>query len=88
MLKRPPVESFLPHRKIFGLHGKFNSILEERLVDGLQDRHRIMSILAPSEGFNGWGDLTTNGKSSFWTEVDAGMKKFDRGDITLLPRNF
>ena len=88
MLKRPSSESFMPHHKIFGLHGKFNSILEERLMDGFHDHHRIMSNVVPPDGFNGWGDLTPSGKSSFWSKVDAGMKKFDKSHITLLLCNF
>ena len=42
----------------------------------------------PLDEFNRQGDLTNIGKNSFWREVDRAMKKFDLGDIKLLPRIF
>ena len=70
------------------LHGKFNSILEERLLDGHPDHHRIMSIVVPQNEFNAWGDMSSVGEETFWNEVNRGMMKFDTNAIMLNPRNF
>ena len=88
MLKRPQnIESpSIKHAQ--SLWGKFNSLLEEQLLDGAADRHCIMSIEVNTEEFNRWRDLAPLGKSSFWSEVDRRIQKFDSGDITLKPRNF
>ena len=72
----------------FSLRGKFNSILQERLLDGKDDNHRIMSIDIQPDEFDLQGNLTSAGKAEFWKEVNRAMRKFDNNDITLNPRNF
>ena len=47
-----------------------------------------MSIEAPEDEFDRQGNLTSIGKNNFWHEVDRALKKFDDGDIKLLPRKF
>ena len=73
MLRRP--ENI--NKKVFELRGKFNSILEERLFDGKENVHRIMSIEVDT------GELTSIGKADFWREVNRGIEKFDKKEIML-----
>ena len=88
MLKRPKhIIQAQPDNSLL-LRGKFNSILEERLGDGYDDRHHIMSIEVPLDEFTLLGNLTVPGKISFWKEVDCALKKFDADKITLKPRKF
>ena len=82
MLKHPTSM----RKGVFNLCGKFNSILEERLLDGNLAAHCIMSIEVPPEEFYFAGNLTSNGKATFWREVNQGLKKFHTGEITLHPR--
>ena len=89
MLKRPEIttngsiiKSIVPNR------GKFNSILEECIAEDGGDTHHIMSIEVDKSEFDGWGNLTNTGESQFWMEVDKGLQRFDKGDITLKARNF
>ena len=82
MLKRP---TYVGGEK-FTLRGKFNTILEERLGDGLADTHRIMSIDVSTENFNHVGGLTAEGEKMFWKEVNSAIKKVNVNAITLLPR--
>ena len=51
MLKRPSYLTSNP-QSTFSFHGKFNSILEECLFDGREDRHHIMSIEVRLDEFN------------------------------------
>ena len=83
MLKRP-----LPlNKKVhYNNRGKFNSILEERLLDGKEKSHCIMSIEVPLEEFDMRGGLTSSGKRTFWCEVNQALKKLDAAEITLKPR--
>ena len=62
-------------REAANLRGKFNSILEERLFDGKDDVHRIMSIDVRSSKFDLGGNLTSSGKEEFWMEVTRAFKK-------------
>ena len=80
MLKHPFQETVMNSRS------KFNSILEERILDGKEDRHKIMSITIPFCEFDRRGNLTETGKAEFWREVGQAIKKFDIGDILLKPR--
>ena len=73
-------------RKALKLRGKFNSILEERLLDGHADTHRIMSIDVPIESFDRNGNLTSSGKEDMWKEINRGIRRFDLGEIKLKPR--
>ena len=68
------------------LRGKFNSIMEERLFDGKDDDHRIISIDVQHRYFDITGNLTSAGKEDFWKEINKGFKKFDLNEIKLLPR--
>ena len=83
MLKRPTA---LSQREVFSLRGKFNAILEERLLDGDEEQHHIMSIDVPSQHFDSAGDLTTTGLTLFWKEVIQAITKYDDGKIKLKPR--
>ena len=56
------------------LRGKYNSLLEECILDGLKDRHCIMSIEVSPEEFSIWGHLSSFGKSTIWKEIDRGLK--------------
>ena len=89
MLKCPAVDinSSEKYKDKFGLRGKFNSILEERLLDGKDDQHFIMSIEVDPSRFDHWGNLSTHGTNIFWNEVDRAMEKFDKDKIKLKPRN-
>ena len=86
MIKRPKILTD-NEKTLFNLRGKFNLILEERILDGKPGRHRIMSIEVHAEEFDRQGNLTSTGKSDFWQEVDRAITKFDAGKISLLPRN-
>ena len=87
MLKRP-VNQLKENAELFGLRGKFNSILEDRLLDGNAENHHIMSIEVAANHFDLAGNLTDKGKEEFWIEVDKAIKKFDRGEIPLRPRKY
>ena len=47
-----------------------------------------MSITIAKENYDLLGNPTSVGALQFWREVDTAMKKFDRNEISLLPRNF
>ena len=83
MLKRP--QSCIG---AFALRGKFNSILEECLLDGSKEHHDIMSIDIDLNEFDYSGGLTQTGMNTFWKEVNHAMSKFDTGEITLKCRKF
>ena len=85
MLHRPSTIN-INTASIFTICGKFNSILEERIQDGLADNHYIISIEVPKEEFDLSGNLTAAGELSFWREILRGLEKFDKGDIKLKPR--
>ena len=87
MLKRPNPDELKNLDSAFGLRGKFNSILEEQLLDGRADEHHIMSIVVQSDHLNNAGNLTEAGKAVFWNEVYKAVRKFDLGEITLKLRN-
>ena len=83
MLKRP---SDAGSEKVNKLRGKFNTILEERLTDGITDRHLIMSIEVLSQYFDASGGLNLDGQNNFWREIDKAIQKLDGNEITLKPR--
>ena len=85
MVKRP-IHLSQNESSLFSLRGKFNSILEERIKDSANDRHRIMSIEVRMDEFDRQGNLASAGKADFWREVDQAMSKFDNKKISLLPR--
>ena len=82
MLKRPHTNTLYTYM----LRNKFNTILEERILDGKPGRHRIISIDVELNEFDGFGNLTGPGEMRFWKEINRGLRKFDLGEITLLPR--
>ena len=61
MLKRPKELA----KGVLALRGKFNSILEERLLDGNKENHYIMSIDVSEMEFNATGNLSLEGKKTF-----------------------
>ena len=67
----------------FTLRSKFNAILEERLMDGNWLQHHIISVEVDLAEFDHHGFLSSSGKEEFWLEINKGMKKFDKNDITL-----
>ena len=73
-------------KALFALRGKFNSILEERLAEDGSGMHHLISIEINDENFDFTGCITSAGKSIFWRELDRGLSKFDKGEITLKPR--
>ena len=87
MLKRPSVDNLKLLNNAFNLRGKFNAVLEERLLDGDAENHHIMSIVVQDEYFYNTGELSDNGKAQFWNEVSKAISKFDIGKITLNLRN-
>ena len=72
----------------FSLRGKFNTLLEERLMDGDVEFHHIMSIDVQPEKFTATGELSESGKTGFWSKVSKAMHKLFTGDITLRPRQY
>ena len=87
MLKQPNIEELKMINIAFTLRGKFNVILEERLLDGDSENHHIMSIVVDDEKFHNTGEPSDPGKAQFWNEVSKAIQKFDLGKITLNPRN-
>ena len=87
MLKRPSVDNLKSLNNAFSLRGKFNVVLEERLLDGDAENHHIMSIVVQDEYFYNTGELSDNGKAQFWNEVSKAISKFDIGKLTLNLRN-
>ena len=86
MLRRPK-DITADTSTVFSLRGKFNSILEERLLlDGKDERSRIMSLDVRPDEFDRQGNLTSAGKVLFWKEIDSAIKKLDINKITLRPR--
>ena len=85
MLKRPNQVSLLGQSKTIVLRGRFNTILEECLFEGPDNLH-LISIEVDEADFDLTGFLTSTGKETFWKEMDHGFKKFDLGEIKLLPR--
>ena len=86
MLKRPKHIMTLGSNKALSIRGRFNAVLEEQLA-AAGDNLRLISITIPDSEFDLSGYLTSARKASFWREIDRGMKKFNEGDIKLLPRN-
>ena len=84
MMKRPKNLN-TKFDNLFAMRSKFNSILEERLLDGKAENHFIMSIEVDLNQFNISGGLTSSGMTHFWEEVNLGIKRFDEDEITLRP---
>ena len=68
---------------VFSFRGRFNSILEERLLDGNAENHYIMSIEVEPNDFDIGGNFTSPGAATFWCEVSKAVQKLDAGEITL-----
>ena len=90
MLKRSNQELLSMARKAaIGLRGKFNSALEERILDGTPpESHHIMSIEVRNHEFHHSGKLTLLGKEEFWKEINRALKRFDANEISLKPHKF
>ena len=65
MLKHPPTSLDDNLDRIFSLPGKFNTILEERLVDGDIENHHIISIDIPLLRYDLTGKITHSGAKDF-----------------------
>ena len=68
---------------IFSFRGRFNSILEERLLNRNAENHFIMSIEVEPNDFDIGGNFTSPGAATFWREVSKAVQKLDAGEITL-----
>ena len=68
---------------IFSFRGRFNSILEERLLDRNAENHFIMSIEVEPNDFDIGGNFMSPGAATFWREVSKAVQKLDAGEITL-----
>ena len=73
---------------VFNFRGKFNSILEDSLLDGKAANHYIMSIDVPFDEFDVTGNLLLSGKHTFWHEVTTALEKFDNKSIGLRPHKY
>ena len=85
MLRRPTSIPMVGRGRALVLHGCFNSILEERLVEE-GGNLQLISIEVQDNEFDMTGHLTTSGMNTFWKEMDRGLKHFDCDEIKLLPR--
>ena len=74
MLKCP---NNLIEGNVFSFRGKFNSVLEDRLLNGKAANHYIMSIDVPFDEFDVTGNLLLSGKHIIWHEVTTAPEKFD-----------
>ena len=70
---------------LYAKRGKFNSILEERLLDGDSEHHCIISTEVPATELDITGKLTTRGGETFWYEINKSLKRFDLDEIQLRP---
>ena len=83
MIKRP--EDRAAHKQIYVLTRKFNNILED-VIAGDKRLHLMKPHVEQNQqNFDIWGNLTTNGKTEFWKQVNQEMKRFDRGKTDLRP---
>ena len=64
---------------------RFNNALEAVLARTHPTQY-ILSIKVDDNEFYPTGELTGDGKVSFWSEVDICLKRFDRNEINLKPR--
>ena len=58
----------------------------KQLHDGKCENHYIMSIEVYPNDFDLTSNLTSAGKATFWTEVNKGIERFDKNEISLRPR--
>ena len=65
MLKRPYIEGDAA-TYIYSNRGKFNSVMEEQMLNNKEKSHRIMSIDVRLDEFDRQGNLTSIGKANFW----------------------
>ena len=83
MLRRPADSCF---EQICAFRGKFNKALESVLFESSYKDHYILTINAEPADFIATGSLNGIGRIAYWKEVDACMRKFDKGEINLRPR--
>ena len=71
--------------KALAVRGKFNSILEDILVD--HSNHYIMEINAQlcDASFFANNTLNTNGAIRYWLEIDKLICMYEKHDISLMP---
>ena len=88
MIPRPLIKNhiFQFYNNVVNLRKKFNNCLEDILAF---TRHTYMidpcGIFDDYDHFDNLGNLTANGRSTFWKFLDSQFKKFDRDEIDLLP---
>ena len=83
MLRRPDDVNF---NEVIAMRSKFNKALEESLYESSYTDHFVLTINAEPADFTPMGTLNGIGKIAYWKEIDACMRKFDRGEINLRPR--
>ena len=76
------------NQSVMQIRSKFNSILEERLLDSNANNHYIISIDINLQEFHASGDLTQEGMAQFWVELNKGLQHFEdlNDNVSLRPR--
>ena len=86
ILQRPRNTNPEMHR-IFKLVGKTNEIIEQIVRSNDQCSHMLyVESIDQYVHFDYQGKLTGLGRTQFWKEIDAQMRKLERGETDLLPR--
>ena len=88
MIKRPISGAVVFNNSIYQLRGKFNSILEDTLMDGEAENHYLISIDVSESKFDITGNRRSAGKAEFWSEISKGLEKFDNDKISLRLRSY
>ena len=85
MIRRPMLfdrESCM--EKVVSLHSKFNATLNE-LAESYDNN--VMNVdVCEKDHFDFFGRLNSRGKTTFWTDVNAQLERFDKGKTNLAPR--
>ena len=88
MLKRPEKSGSNVFDKCFHMMSNFNTALESLLFKKKSYiTQYILSIEVDQEEFLYGGYLTNTGKRRLWHEIDSCIKKFERREINLKPKN-
>ena len=85
MIDRPPTKDHHTKNKIIDQRSKYNFITNELAADA---GHFVMDIASckSTSHFDRQSHLTSHGKEVYWKELDFLFKKFDRGELSLLPK--
>ena len=89
-IDRPMIDRH-PDRKrnqVQSVRTKFNTALENVLAEDTNLHNHIIELtyLSKKAHFTPLGDLNPDGKAHYWKELDHIFKRFDRGEIELLPQ--